>query len=493
MIEKLWFYPPLAFARLGESSNPVEAFHWGPNDARPDGTGKTTVVPAKTIEVDEGGGGVKYSLPERVTFRDEKGLKPVCPFFELHGSWRHEGAQQSESGPITPALLSSLKLQLSDLRWKVEVANLKPFYMTQDNDTRISAVVEMAGDDFKPKELRGTSPAEAKRPLVPKDKHIPLGVVRLVESGPDDVLRLRFYPPRGLVYGPANFRKRDFGGELYAIPDDCLFLNPASVWTRWTPPKGDTRGLPGGQFANDANGVSLGLVDDVSDGVISCRVEKENRTARARVVVAPPHFAPDRRHIVTIADGLKDRDGRDEVHQDAYFSDEKEILYSVDSRGEFRKEEVTALRMSSLEVNDLLERAFETVGLTNMDALNNRVDTVENPAYAIMYGERYKRGEHRAFPVLPSTPEDPLPLSDLAARQHRRFSALEVFENILRQRPALIREWVRPPAGDNPLFDSRMPALMRGSAGEPLHLTRRQYDLLVEWARKLREAVEEDS
>jgi hypothetical protein len=181
------------------------------------------------------------------------------------------------------------------------------------------------------------------------------------------------------------------------------------------------------------------------------------------------------------------------VRQASYFSEEKQVLNVVDGRGEFGRGEVTARRMSSLEVNDLMERAFETIGLTNVDALNNRVDTIENPAYAVIHGKRYRRGEHKAFPVVPSTLQDPLPLCEIARQQHRRFSALEVFENILRQRPTLIQELVRPPVGDNPLFDARMPALMRGSSGEPLHLTRRQYDLMVEWARKLRESVKETS
>jgi hypothetical protein len=144
-------------------------------------------------------------------------------------------------------------------------------------------------------------------------------------------------------------------------------------------------------------------------------------------------------------------------------------------------------------VNDLLERAFETVSLTNFDALNNRVDTIENPAYAVAYGERYERGEHKAFPVLPSTERHPLPLWELARRQHRRLAALELFEMMLRQRPNFIKEYVRPPVGDRPFFDSRMPALMRGSAGEPLHLTRRQYELLVRWAERLRQTIREET
>lgn len=500
MIEKLWFYPPLAFARLGESNTPLEAFHWGPNDSRPSGTGKTTIAPAQTLEVNTADSSVRPSPSRRIRFRDEQGLKPVCPFFELHCSWKDESGS-TVSKPLTQSLLSSFDLKLSDLRLKVKVANLKPFFMTRDSDTRIEAEVEMLGDDFGIRELHGKSPEGARQPLVPEGEQILLGHVILIKPTRDDeVIRLRFYPPKGRVYGPTNFKKRDFGEEKYVIADEFLFLNAGSIWARWMPPPDDDRGLPGGQFASDRNGVSLGLVDDISDGIISCRIEKTNLNlvAHARVVVGPPHFAPDRRHIVTIADGLKDRVGREEVHQASYFSEEvkeeemKDVPVIVPG-GEFDSNKVTPRRMSSLEVNDILERAFETVGLSNLDALNNRVDTIENPAYAILYGERYRHDEHKAFPVVQPTPQRPLPLCELARQQHRRFSALEIFESILRQRPTFFEQWVRPPVSDNPFFDFKMPALMRASSGEPLHLTRRQYDLLIKWAETLRASVKEGS
>jgi hypothetical protein len=43
MLRKLLIYPPLAFARLGNSSTPLDAFAWGPNDVTPRGTAKTTM------------------------------------------------------------------------------------------------------------------------------------------------------------------------------------------------------------------------------------------------------------------------------------------------------------------------------------------------------------------------------------------------------------------------------------------------------------------
>ena len=53
-----------------------------------------------------------------------------------------------------------------------------------------------------------------------------------------------------------------------------------------------------------------------------------------------------------------------------------------------------------------------------------------------------------------------------------------MLEDRLREAPDLMDRWLRPPLDPNPFFDRRMPALMRGSDGRPIHLTRRQYELL---------------
>ncbi|WP_086603142.1 hypothetical protein [Streptomyces swartbergensis] len=90
MIERLWLHTPLAFARLGPSSVPCDNYRWGPSDLRPRGTGKTTVVPDLTLDV-AADGTVTERMPEYVQFKDEAGWRPLCPFFELHGSWTIDG------------------------------------------------------------------------------------------------------------------------------------------------------------------------------------------------------------------------------------------------------------------------------------------------------------------------------------------------------------------------------------------------------------------
>src|ERR1700755_159295 len=95
----IWLAPPLAFGRLGSSPTPCANFHWSRNDLTPDGTGTTTLVPAETLELDASGA-VSSSVPDRIVFRDDQegGIRPVCPFYELHGTWTEDGKEVE--GPI---------------------------------------------------------------------------------------------------------------------------------------------------------------------------------------------------------------------------------------------------------------------------------------------------------------------------------------------------------------------------------------------------------
>ena len=204
MIQKIWLSPPFAIARLGSSDTPLECFHWGPNDDRPRGTGKTTILPGETLTVADDGTISSY-VPETVVFKDEKGFRPVCPFFELHGRWEKDTTVHE--GPITPAVLGLFGLDASKVRWSVRVANLKAFHMTQAVETRIEAEVDLVGGDFRPQVLAGVSPPGKAPSLVPAGRSIPLGSVRLTrlnEAFPE--FRLRFTPAKGRFYGPPNLK-----------------------------------------------------------------------------------------------------------------------------------------------------------------------------------------------------------------------------------------------------------------------------------------------
>jgi hypothetical protein len=462
MLRKLSLYPPLAFARLGNSSHPLDAFNWGPSDNSPRGTARTTIEPAPTLRM-RADGTLEEFTPTSVCFKDDEGIRPVCPFFEIRV---RTGVRRVES--LTPALLGKLRRAVGDVRWRVEVANLKAFFMTGKEGTRVEARVDLRGDDVRPHTLQGRAPRRTGTPLVPRGRHIPLGTVRLSKPTAEfPGLRLRFLPARGCVYGPKNLLERwkvDLRGEF-------LFLDPRSSWCSWKPDDTDPRGWPDGQFAKDEDGVSYGIVDDTCDGIVSCWIEGVDLPpARARIVVGPPDYAPDRRPLVSLADGLKDRVDREEIFRRNY----------VDGTP-------ASARRTEQEVVDLMERAFETMALINLDVFNDRVTVQENAAVALGQGIAYdEKTAQYAFPVNRPMPGDPLPLTEQGREHHRRHVAAEVLTDFLRKRPDFVTRFVRPPLSPDAFFDTLMPALMRGASGHPLHLTRRQYDLLTLWARSLR-------
>ncbi|MEU7725760.1 hypothetical protein AB0B78_11010 [Streptomyces sp. NPDC040724] len=472
MIEKMWLYPPLAFARLGPSPDPCENYRYGPNDLNPRGTGKTVALPVPSLVV-AADGTLTERLPQgnRARFKDEHGFRPICPFFEVHGSWVIDGVRGD--GPITTEVLDAFGLTPADVRWKVEVANLKAHHCTRAEDDRIDAAVEVAGNQHQKRPLEGRSPQSAARPLVPPGRHVPLGSVQIPQpSAAFPELRLRFTPAAGLVYGPTNLTQHT---TRYPLPAEQLFLSPDSRWCefRETNDDGDPRTAPSGLYAGaseEDGGTSFGLVDDVCDGLVTVTVGE--LTARARIVVTPPDFAPDRRPFTSLADGLTDRVKRAEVRDPAYVSGNQQL--------------------TALEVRDLFERALEAMDSVNVDAQNQRA-TGENIRNAQGEGSSIAEARARTFPAPVPLAGITLALTERGRRKHRRFSALEVLEDLIREQPNFIAQFVRPPASEERWYDRRMPVAVRGSDAFPMHLTRRQYDLLVAWARSVRANVQEGS
>jgi hypothetical protein len=498
MIEKLWLYPPLAFARLGPSETPCDNYSWGPNDVTARGSGKTTVEPRTTLAFNDDGTLTSYTPPS-LTFKDEHGFRPVCPFFELHGQWRI--GEQRCSGPIVPSLLQKFGIASSDVEWRVDVANLKAFRYTKKRGDRIEASVQLHAETMGRHELLGVSPVDEQSPLVPEGASIHLGwvqVPRLTEDLP--TYRLRFTPPKGLVYAATDFNERlvklarkadlarkktmwtDVHGNPFQLPEGQRILNPSAAWSTFKPEKRkhsqrgdkdrDFRTMPLRIFAfddtKDDDFESLGMVDDISDGLVRCRIDSIGLEAVARIVVTPPRYAPDRRPMVSLADGLKDRVDRKDVDDEAFIADPQ----------------------TTAEVRDLLERVFETLGLMNLDALNDRSHRL-NTETAREAAILPPRLEAKLFARIENVDNRPLPLTELGRQRHRRMLALEVLEDRLREDPTLIERFVRPPVSGDPYFDQRMPPLTTGSDGHPLHVSRRQYELLRAWARGLRRIVKE--
>ncbi|WP_341531904.1 ferritin-like domain-containing protein (plasmid) [Nostoc sp. UHCC 0302] len=289
-----------------------------------------------------------------------------------------------------------------------------------------------------------------------------------------------FQPARPVIENPLLSLQQDNTTSGANIITDTLsrdvvslILNPEATWCQFRIID-DPRTNPGGLFALEDDTepnrrISLGLVDDVCDGLVTCSVQ--GLKAIGRIVVGPPDYAPDRRPITSLADGLSDRVSRQSVSELDYVAD---------------------MNLTTAEVGDLLERVLETMEGMNLDFQNDRIRS-ENRNIALAQGLSENTAEAKAFPQIEQILGRPLPLTEFGRQRHRRFVSLEIFEDRLRENPELIAQWIREPMIGDRYYDRKMPALMRGSDRYPMHITRRQYDLLVAWANRLRRDAEAGS
>lgn len=527
-ITQIWLQQPLAFARVGGSSTPLPAFRWSQPDLRPRGSGKTMIVPANSFSVDDDGTLTEVEAQQFTLLKDKEGIRPVCPFFELHGNWVGQDLARDGTA-ITRQVLEKAGLQLSSLTWRIAHANHKAFSLTGSPGDRIEAALQMQGDDFRRHDLMGCSPAAA-NPLVPQNSPILMGKLQVIQPPNDhSAIRLRFFAPPGHAYGPTNLAQRLTNKSLFdrllslfglnsewkefELPPQRCTLNPAAAWPQYqlvtwrqilcavprivtrfrafralfgkqvtrselarfiVGPKTDVGKLPPGLYASlTGEGAilsSLGLVDDLGDGIISCEIAGSGlRPARARIVVSPPHFSPDRRPPISIADDLADRTKRADPR-------------ALDWAG------AANWPLAEQEIDDLLDRAFETAGASNLDAWNETLRQ-ENEADAVYREDVWtppKPGEPIFRDTRNTTVLD-LPLTEEGRWRHRRNSADEFFEQLLRDDPGLLDRVLRNQNSPESLYyDTKMPALMRGSDRRPMHLTRRQHEAFKKWLEALR-------
>ena len=563
MLKEIWLVQPLAFARGGGSPIPCDAFDWAGPDLSPDGSGRTIVVPADTLVVDPETGAVTLKPAasiDEIIFKDAQGIRPVCPFFELHGAWELDG--KTYEGALTPAILAACGKSPADLIWRVEFQNGKAAHWTQNDSDRVAVTVGLFGDQYAPVELLGTSTGA--NPLALPEKPVPLGRVQLTRPTAEfPEFRLRFTPGQGRAYAPANLKERiaalwqpgpgdkkpdDMLDTVWAMfqqnaiwkgfelpPEQCI-LNPDASWPNYAlfregnvgpsvigridslvtletlagDPSQllrfllaavgiyDVRNLPPGLYARATEGspadpfpdwvtnrmfASLGMIDDYGDGVISCTIAGVG-TAMARVVSGPPDFAPDRRPPVSLADGLADRVLRAEVRDPAWTQGDNAPV-------------------TEREIQDLIARAFETVSLANLDATNdyfqaeNRNHAVRSVPYAANLDDTAARlwtantptGEDALAQVFSGVGlgvSEPFPLTALGRDAHRRNTVALFLRALILKYPDFMERWVRVPATPDRFYDRRMPALMRGGDRMPLHITRRQFDLMCAWVETLK-------
>lgn len=540
-IRRIWLQQPIAFARAGGSRDPLPAFRWTFPDLRPRGSARTTIFPEPSFVVDDETGKLQQIDDPFILFKDENGIRPVCPFFELHGEC--DGQDPADSR-LTEKNLQDNGLSLADIEWKILHANHKAFIATHAEGDRIEASLLISGDDHRSHDLIGYSPGASQDPLVPPDgAGIAMGSLRAIRPTSDfPHIRLRFTAPKGLAYGPTDLAARlkqapqsrnpiawlidwaflRFGINAewkdFALPNGQLILNPQAAWSKYQllrygdlpgalwrllvnlrssialfrawgtqqsevmrmalGPLADVGKLPPGLFATwrgkGAILSSIGMIDDLGDGIITCTL-KGVGAAQARIVVGPPHFSPDRRPPISIADDLVDKENRAGPRDPGWAVGENALA-------------------ARIEIQDLLDRAFETAGASNLDAWAEQ-RREENASAAVYRGD----------PQIPLAPGasiwgdlrirtvTDLPLFSLGSWRHRRNSGEEFFEEIVRDNEGLITQWIRDQ--DDPLsvyYDKRMPALMRGSDRRPLHLTRRQMQAFKRWFDAIRDEKEQE-
>lgn len=484
VLTDIWILPPLAFGRLGSATKACQAFSWASPIISPNGSMKTVLAAENSIDVDEDGVPTIREAREfnEVALKDEQDrFYPVCPFFELHGSWQDDEGEHE--GPITPNVLDAAGIAIDDVQWSVNTANLKAFHYTLRDGDRVEANEQhVSAADTTRRPLRGISPqSDGIDALIPEGQFVPLGAMQPVKSTEElPGLRMRVYAPAGVIYAPTDIAERVEGEEDwegFAVPEERAFLNPTARWALLRIPtdtpgplENDQRVNPRGLAATFNSGQSLGLIDDASDGLVACAIG--DLVAHARIAIGPPDFAPSARPFVSLQDGLADR---------------------VD-RSSIRDEDISGEVLATV-VGDIFERALETSDLSNKDAQNDRAhftnatepdsfrgpipptDGVPDDPERAPFGTLWARSDQEDTPL---SRVDSLPVGARGKRKHRRLNALEYVKDRLKDDPDFVARWLRPPLDDH-AYDRRMPALMRGSDRRPMHLTRRQYEMVQRW------------
>lgn len=431
-IKELRILPPLAIARFGSSSEPMDNYELRVPEGDP--AGFRELVAAETLVVSrESGEVVASNVPPAVSFRDAQGnLKPVAPFFEV---W----ARFNDDGPLEPLTREHLT-DPAELTWRVRVGNHKLFRRTGDDRDRIEAETGSFSDHM-------VKPLTGRAVHFREGKSVPLGSVqylRPTEAFPE--IRLRFNPGPGKVYGHR-------AGDENIV--DAVYDAVRGRWDNHNdgfetlPPGTPPSTIPVQIYAREQRpgpnrGRNLGYLDDSCDGIIEVELQVNGRTltAFARITVGPPDYAPDSSHPRTVADEIE------------------QMMLGPAVTGPVEAETVI----------DVVRRALETMRLMNSEAWNVLyADGAFAPGQA---GYLNARARHTAVLQALEGLKKPAGSPERTAA----VGALSLVHSLLRSYDDAVID--RSPAG----FQA-MPALMRGSDGQNLALTRRQRNLVEKAAR----------
>ncbi len=540
-IQRIMFFPPLAIGRLGGSSTPLESYSWV-EDPTIHGAARNVIEPAVTLEVLRDGS-VRPYLPDVIQFRDGRQLRPVAPFFELWARLEVTAHDHDVLGPVytattgrpftgvklgevvelplTVAIVERAGGSPAGVLYTVHVANRKAARRSGDEANAFEAHLSVRGDEFGPQPVLGfTPPTPGREPLVQPERPVPLGsfqvirpLRRLVNGVDLGVLRVRYTPAPGEVYGPPSAvmgQDPSTGRFGEIVPPANRILNPAATWLQYdgdyskysNPEPSDTY-----DGADEGVGRSWGVVDDTCDGLIGAQVivAGVRFTASSRISVGPPDYAPDRRPFVSLADDLADRDLEPATAEE---------LLAVEPETQQR-------------LADLFQRVWETAGLANVDAIRQRGirdnqswmsgregDKVGDLPYTDERSMRPVDTPYADANITAAIPDDglppgvALPFTDLVSLAHDKLGEEDGLIDFLLNRGERVAEMVRPPYGrfsdlqpevrsdqapssgfrDPRLardlaHDMRMPPYMRDEMATALGLMRRQYEELMAYVR----------
>jgi len=465
-IKEIRILPSLAIARFGSSPDPLENYSLHVDPANPTGFRQLRPEPSLIVNVETGEIEAETTPPvgTEVAFRDaERRVKPLCPFLEV---W----ARLTDGGPLEPLTIDKLAdagLSPADLQWQVTVGNLKVFRRTGDSGDRVTATTGSFNDHGR-KALNGQCPN------FKPGKAIPFGFVQYLKptaSFPE--IRFRFTPGKGHVFGPRpgdRFTNDDvYNGftsgrrgapgrwDRYwpSKPGAPLFTAPADIFQgqQWDFRELSVTVTDSASNRQEDMKVSDGYFDDTCDGIVEVSVQGTGLRAFARIMAAMPHFSPDSRHVRTIADDLE------------------QMALGPDFSAPATAEEKEELRQQNA---DIIRRAMETVRLMNTMVQNGD----QGVGGVTVNGNNtpgQQTGSGRFFePVFPTGRAEYSPvLSFHRAALLAVLNAQDLDQPYLPFFPGLLR---KPDEIGDLTDDGRrtMPAMMRGSDGLELTVTRRQ-------------------
>jgi hypothetical protein len=432
-LQEIRILPPMAIARLGASSSPLDNY----NVCLPksDKLGWREVVPAITFRVDETSGEIVEAFTSHeLRFKDEEGqIRPVAPFLEVWARF-DDGPRLR---PLTALDLAEVGLVPASLQWTVTVANHKVYRRTTKTADQVRCRIGPISDHSR-------HALEGKCKNFVRGGKIPFGYVQFIkptEKFPE--IRFRFTPAGGFVFGPKP-KKPGTPKPDHVLAEVYKANGPWIGWKKFSNPALDT--IPGSIHAQTPDTASRGYFDDACDGIVEVALVhgKETLSSFAHIMSGPPAFAPDVVPIRCISDEL-------EMH-----------LHGPKNKGP----------VTNADVQEILRRAFETVRLMNTDVMNgNPVHGRENVASTMV------RQDSNDFmriyaPIMPPGVVDSLAVQLV---HENIFSVLET------QAPPWFAQAFRHYLEVGDLSDPgrrRMPAMMRGADGRYLALTRRQLDTI---------------